>query len=127
MIRHYFNVQLQVMLIILLMVSGCASTPKTQKQAINTEIAGMWISDESTQKIYIYFVDESIKVESWDRKDKEPFEVSNIRWNGEELKATFVMPSSAHATHSTFTQISPDKLRESYEGNAKGTMIWKRE
>ncbi len=117
MIRIFFA------LLLLLLISACGGLSYRS----NNDIAGTWVSSETTQRINIYFTGDEIGVRSWDSVDGENFIIRDLKWDGKELKATFVMPSTGHTTHSIIRQVSSDSLEETYEGDASGKMIWLRE
>ena len=57
-----------------------------------------------------------ITITGRDLRDGEEFEVSDIKWDGTRLSASFRMPSTGHTTHSTLSVVSQDVLLDEYRG-----------
>lgn len=86
---------------------------------------GTWEVIESSARVRVGVVDGLVGIEAWDSNDDEKFEVSDVRWDGSLLKATFRMPSTEHTTH-TELQLVGEELRGTCAGDFEGEEVWKR-
>lgn len=62
-----------------------------------------------------------------DAAANEWFEISDLKWNGKVLEASFYLPSTQWRTHSKLSAESADKIRDEYSHkNGKETDFWTR-
>lgn len=62
-----------------------------------------------------------------DAQGDEWFEISNLKWDGKTLSATFLMPSTQWRTQSRLSLMGADKIRDEYSNkDGKQTDIWTR-
>jgi hypothetical protein len=87
---------------------------------------GRWRIERWGVSYEIRVVDGELVVTAEDYVHGEAFEVSNVSWRPPELRVTFRMPSTAHATHSVLRVLDGDRIEDRYTGDAEGTDIWQR-
>ncbi|MDP5238889.1 hypothetical protein Q9Q94_05075 [Uliginosibacterium sp. 31-16] len=62
-----------------------------------------------------------------DAQGDEWFEISELKWNGKVLSATFLMPSTQWRTHSRLSLVEADRIRDDYTSKeGKQTDYWTR-
>ena len=62
-----------------------------------------------------------------DGEENEWFEISDVKWDGNTLSASFLMPSTKWRTQSRLTVVDKDKLRDEYTAkDGKHTEFWTR-
>lgn len=129
---------LRTLLVAVALVIGCTSAkdeakpkPKVDRPAATTDVdprfVGKWKLDKYKVSCEIAIIDGKPVITAQDYANSEAFQVTKIRWEDPELKASFRMPSTNHITHSTFTIIDESSMRDVYEGAAAGDDRWTKE
>ena len=129
---------LRTLLVAVALVFDCTSAkdeakpkPKVDTLAATTDVdprfVGKWKLEKYNVSCEISIVDGKPVITAEDYADSEAFQVTKIRWEDPELKASFRMPSTNHITHSTFTIIERSTMRDVYDGAATGDDRWTKE
>lgn len=85
------------------LTSVYAATCIETKDKLDPRFAGTWISNDTAAEYNITINGQTLCLAARDSNDNENFEISQLDWNGHQLRATFRMPSSRWTTHSNIT------------------------
>lgn len=85
------------------LTSAYAATCIEAEDKPDPRFAGTWISNDTTAEYNITIDGQTLCLAARDGNDKENFEISQLEWNGYQLRATFLMPSTQWATRSSIT------------------------
>lgn len=88
-------------------------------------LVGTWIVEGSTEKFKISFKEGKILIEGWDIVDNERFKISNITWEGKNVKFTSITPSTSWTVHYTLKEVDNETIEAARAGDVTGTQTWK--
>ena len=118
---------LAVTFLVVAVVAALAVVAYLLYAARKPSILGLWSVVNSTAVFRITLVEGRVHIEGWDSNDGERFEISDVRWDGNRLRGTFVMPSTGHTTHADLRFRGANTLQGPYKGDSSGTEVWKRQ
>jgi hypothetical protein len=78
-------------------------------------LIGTWVYPEDTPAEYtVSGLGDICAVSGIDTTDGEPFVISNVSWNGRELRFTSLMPSTQYELRHIFRVISEDEIEHEW-------------
>ncbi|GAB2893198.1 hypothetical protein GCM10027046_22660 [Uliginosibacterium flavum] len=104
-----------------------APTCFTPTKKFNNRFIGNWEIAEWKVRYTIVGKGKQICLYARDAQGDEWFDISSVKWDGQILSASFLMPSTQWRTQSRLTLIDADKIRDEYSNkDGKQTDIWTR-
>jgi hypothetical protein len=98
-------------------------TPKK----FDSRMTGNWEIAESSVRYSIRAKGKQVCLYGREVQGNEWFEVSDLKWDGKVLSATFLMPSTKWRTSSRLTLVDANKIRDDYTNkDGKQTDFWTR-
>ena len=111
-------------------LSQAAPTPAPscfEPKKFDSRFVGNWEIAEWKVRYSIRQKGKQVCLLGRDAQGDEWFEISELKWNGKVLAATFLMPSTKWRTHSRLTLIEADRIRDDYTSKeGKQTDYWTR-
>ena len=93
----------------------------------DSRLVGTWEIAEWKVRYSIRQKGKQVCLYGRDVQGDEWFEVSDLKWDGKALHATFLMPSTKWRTQSRLTLVNADKIRDEYSNkDGKQTDFWTR-
>jgi len=90
-------------------------------------VVGVWqVDDDSRTLMEVSDDSGAVRVRAWTPDDNVAYDVSDVSWNGNHLKATFTYPRTKFTTKSDLELVDENTLEGPVTGGYEGYETWRR-